>query len=159
MARYLVVTLAILVFPTLPSVAGQRPNVLIVMVDDLGFSDLGCYGSEIETPNLDRLAAGGLRFSQFYNTAKCHSSRISLLTGQYAFQAGNTKLSNGVTSAEVLGNAGYDPFRELRLRPSSPAKSSSGARRFICSSAATADCGSVTGRQSVFAVHRGSFMI
>jgi arylsulfatase len=87
--------------------AADRPNVLIVMVDDLGFSDIGCYGSEIETPNLDRLAAGGLRFSQFYNTAKCHSSRISLLTGQYAFQAGNTKLTNGVTSAEVLRQAGY----------------------------------------------------
>ncbi len=87
--------------------ASDRPNVLVVMVDDLGFSDIGCYGSEIETPNLDRLAADGLRFSQFYNTAKCHSSRISLLTGQYAFQAGNAKLANGVTSAEVLGQAGY----------------------------------------------------
>ena len=60
-----------------------RPNVVVIMVDDLGFSDLGCYGSEIETPNLDALAMNGLRFSQFYNTAKCHSSRVSLLTGQY----------------------------------------------------------------------------
>lgn len=85
----------------------ERPNMLVVMVDDMGFSDLGCYGSEIETPNLDALAAHGLRFSQFYNTAKCHSSRISLLTGRYAFQAGNTSLSRAVTSAEVLGQAGY----------------------------------------------------
>lgn len=84
-----------------------RPNVLLIMADDLGYSDLGCYGSEIETPNLDRLAAAGLRFNQFSNTAKCHSSRISLLTGRYAFQAGNTTLSRGVTSAEVLGRAGY----------------------------------------------------
>ncbi|MCZ6672296.1 MAG: arylsulfatase [Verrucomicrobia bacterium] len=87
--------------------ASDRPNVLVVMVDDLGFSDIGCYGGEIDTPNLDRLAQNGLRFSQFYNTAKCHSSRISLLTGRYAFQAGNTSLSRAVTSAEVLGAAGY----------------------------------------------------
>ncbi len=55
-----------------------RPNIVLIMADDLSFSDLGCYGSEIETPNLDALAAGGLRFNQFYNTAKCHSSRHAL---------------------------------------------------------------------------------
>ena len=77
------------------------------MVDDLGFSDLGCYGSEIETPVLDKLAYNGLRFSQFYNTAKCHFSRISLFTGQYCYQAGNNSLSCAVTSAEVLSRAGY----------------------------------------------------
>ena len=87
--------------------ADPRPNILVIMTDDLGYSDVGCYGSEIETPNLDRLSQNGMRFSQFYNTAKCHSSRISLLTGQYAFQAGNTALSRAVTSAEVLGSAGY----------------------------------------------------
>ena len=87
--------------------AADRPNILVVMVDDLGFSDLGCYGSEIETPNLDLLAANGLRFNQFYNTAKCHSSRISLLTGRYAIQAGDVGLGKAVTSAEVLGKAGY----------------------------------------------------
>jgi arylsulfatase len=85
----------------------EQPNIVIIMVDDLGFSDLGCYGSEIETPNLDRLAADGLRFNQFYNTAKCHSSRVSLLTGQYCMAAGDTSLRNGVTTAEVLGNNGY----------------------------------------------------
>lgn len=84
-----------------------RPNLLVIMVDDLGFSDIGCYGSEIETPNLDRLAEGGLRFSQFYNTAKCHSSRVSLLTGQYCIAAGDTSLTHAVTSAEVLRSAGY----------------------------------------------------
>ena len=68
--------------------ADERPNVVIIMVDDMGYSDLGCFGSEIETPHLDALAAGGLRFSQFYNTAKCHSSRVSLLTGQYCIAAG-----------------------------------------------------------------------
>ncbi|MGB7345156.1 MAG: arylsulfatase [Pirellulaceae bacterium] len=85
----------------------KKPNVIFIMADDLGFSDLGCYGSEIETPNLDALAAGGLRFSQFYNTAKCHSSRVSLLTGQYCIAAGDVSLSNGVTSAEVLRDGGY----------------------------------------------------
>jgi len=83
------------------------PNVVVMMVDDLGFSDLGCYGSEIETPNLDALARNGARFSQFYSTAKCHSSRVSLLTGQYCIAAGDTSLSHSVTSAEVLGKAGY----------------------------------------------------
>ncbi len=83
------------------------PNVVVIMADDLGYSDIGCYGSEIDTPNLNHLAANGLRFSQFYNTAKCHSSRVSLLTGQYCIAAGDVSLSHAVTSAEVLRNAGY----------------------------------------------------
>ena len=87
--------------------AAQRPNIILIMADDLGFADLGCYGSEIETPNLDALAAGGLRFTQFYNTAKCHSSRVSLLTGLYCDQAGSASLSRGATIAEVLGDSGY----------------------------------------------------
>ena len=87
--------------------AGQRPNVIVIMADDLGYSDLGCYGGEIETPHLDSLAASGLRFSQFYNTAKCHSSRVSLLTGQYCTAAGDESMAHAVTSAEVLRNAGY----------------------------------------------------
>lgn len=85
----------------------QRPNVVLIMADDLGFADLGCYGGEIETPHLDALAAKGLRFTQFYNTAKCHSSRVSLLTGLYCGQAGDAKLSRGATIAEALGAAGY----------------------------------------------------
>ena len=87
--------------------SADRPNVVVIMVDDLGYSDIGCYGGEIETPHLDKLAANGLRFSQFYNTAKCHSSRVSLLTGQYCIAAGDTALSHAVTSAEVLKEAGY----------------------------------------------------
>jgi len=87
--------------------APGRPNILVILTDDLGFSDVGCYGSEIETPNLDRLAAGGLRFTQFYNTAKCHSSRVSLLTGRWCRQAGDESLRRAVTIPEVLAPAGY----------------------------------------------------
>ena len=87
--------------------AAERPNIVLIMADDLGFADLGCYGSEILTPNLDAVAAQGLRFSQFYNTAKCHSSRVSLLTGMYCDQAGGASLSRGATIAEVLGQSGY----------------------------------------------------
>ena len=89
------------------AIADDRPNIVLIMADDLGFADLGCYGSEIETPRLDQLAVDGLRFSQFYNTAKCESSRVSLLTGLYCDQAGAGKLSRGATIAEVLKTAGY----------------------------------------------------
>ena len=68
--------------------AQKRPNIVFILADDLGYSDLGCYGSEIETPNLDRLAKGGLRFSQFYNSPRCCPSRASLLTGLYSHQVG-----------------------------------------------------------------------
>jgi arylsulfatase len=94
-------------FYGLASASSQKPNILVVLTDDLGFSDLGCYGGEIETPNLDRLAKNGLRFSQFYNTAKCHSSRVSLLTGRWCIQAGDTSLKKSVTIPEVLAPAGY----------------------------------------------------
>jgi len=63
-----------------------RPNILIILNDDMGFSDIGCYGGEIETPNLDRLAAGGLRYTQFYNTARCWPTRAALMSGYYAQQ-------------------------------------------------------------------------
>src|SRR5260221_5406563 len=66
----------------------RKPNIVVILADDLGFSDLGCYGSEIATPNLDRLAAGGLRFTQFYNAARCCPTRAALLTGLYPHQAG-----------------------------------------------------------------------
>ena len=106
--KYLfLLTLSLLLCPPLFSKDDSRPNFLIILVDDMGFSDLGCYGSEIETPHLDKLAANGLRFSQFYNTAKCHSSRISLLTSQYYLPAGNNSLKNSVTATEVLNTAGY----------------------------------------------------
>ncbi len=70
------------------------PNVVLVLVDDMGFSDIGCYGGEIRTPNLDRLARGGVRFSQFYNTARCSPSRASLLTGLHPHQTGIGILTN-----------------------------------------------------------------
>src|SRR5210317_1031873 len=68
--------------------ATSKPNIIVIMCDDMGYSDIGCYGSEIETPNLDKLAANGLRFTQFYNTARCCPTRASLLTGLYSHQAG-----------------------------------------------------------------------
>lgn len=109
--RYSIVNSATAVFSLLlllPHISvAEKPNIILIMADDLGFSDVGCYGSEIETPNLDSLAAKGLRFTQFYNTAKCHSSRVSLLTGLYCDQAGSTRLSHGATIAEVMSEAGY----------------------------------------------------
>ena len=68
--------------------AGDRPNIVVILADDLGYSDLGCYGGEIETPRLDDLAAAGVRMSQFYNAARCCPSRACLLTGLYQHQAG-----------------------------------------------------------------------
>jgi len=99
----------------------KRPNIVLIMADDLGYSDIGCYGGEIETPNLDKLAKNGLRFSQFYNTSRCCPTRASLLTGLYSHQAGMGDMTtdqklpgyrgylteNTVTIAEVLKNAGY----------------------------------------------------
>ncbi len=64
----------------------NKPNILIILADDMGFSDAGCYGGEIATPNLDHLARNGLRFTQFYNTARCWPTRAALLTGYYAQQ-------------------------------------------------------------------------
>src|SRR4029453_10253445 len=66
----------------------KPPNIIVIMADDLGFSDIGCYGSEIATPNLDRLAKKGLRFTQFYNPARCCPPRAALLIGLYSHQAG-----------------------------------------------------------------------
>ncbi|NJL18936.1 MAG: arylsulfatase [Bdellovibrionaceae bacterium] len=92
----------------------QRPNILLILVDDMGYSDVGCYGSEIQTPNIDALAGSGLRFTQMYNTSKCHPSRACLLTGVYAQQSGmavkNAKIRNAVTLGEVLRPAGYRTY-------------------------------------------------
>lgn len=98
-----------------------RPNVIVILADDMGFSDLGCFGSEIATPNLDKLAANGLRFTQFYNTSRCCPSRAALLTGLYSHQAGIGDMVNKgptpayqgylndkcLTLAEVLRGNGY----------------------------------------------------
>ncbi|WP_367873979.1 arylsulfatase [Luteolibacter sp. Populi] len=119
----------LLLTATLGSLHAQtaKPNIVVMLVDDMGWSDLACYGSELKTPNLDALAKNGLRFTQFYNGARCCPTRASLLTGLYAHQAGvghmteerrdeNGKVRPGysgrlndtsVTIPEVLGKAGY----------------------------------------------------
>ena len=116
----------------------SKPNILVILADDMGFSDLGCYGSEIHTPNLDKLAAEGLRFTHFYNTSRSCPTRASLLTGLYQHQAGigrmtfddnqpgyrGTMTHNGVTIAEALKENGYQTawvgkwhIAETPLRP------------------------------------------
>lgn len=99
----------------------SRPNFIVIMVDDLGFSDVGCYGGEINTPNIDSLGLNGIRFTQMYNGARCCPSRAALLTGLHPHQAGIGQMTNdlgvpsyqgylnqtSVTMAEVLGQAGY----------------------------------------------------
>ena len=126
LARLAPVLLGLLFAYTWPdAVCGEqttsKPNIVVILVDDMGFSDIGCYGSEIPTPNLDKLAVGGLRFIQFYNTARCCPTRASLLTGLYPHQAGvghmvedkglpgySGRLNDRcVTIAEVLHGAGY----------------------------------------------------
>ena len=85
MKRWLLAVVVCLLLPaSLP--AAEKPNVLVILADDLGFSDIGCYGSEIRTPHLDGLAKNGLRFTQFYNTARCWPTRAAILTGYYAQQ-------------------------------------------------------------------------
>ncbi|MCP4848954.1 MAG: arylsulfatase [Verrucomicrobiaceae bacterium] len=85
----------------------SRPNIVLIMVDDMGYSDIGCYGGEVQTPNLDQLAKDGLRFTQFYNTAKCHTTRAELLTGNYAYSIGDNNMEHGATFGEVLRPVGY----------------------------------------------------
>ena len=99
----------------------ERPNIVVILVDDMGFSDIGCYGSEIPTPNLDALAKGGLQFTQFYNTGRCCPTRATLLTGLYAHQAGVGHMTDDygvpgyagalnqqcVTIGDVASSAGY----------------------------------------------------
>lgn len=112
--------------------ATRRPNIVLIMADDMGYSDLGCYGSEIPTPHLDQLASQGVRFTQFYNTARCCPTRASLMTGLFQHQAGIGHMTkepnnavnydygvygyrgeinrNCVTLAEVLKSAGYHTY-------------------------------------------------
>ena len=86
--------------------ADNRPNILVMMVDDMGYSDLGCYGSEIQTPHLDALAAKGIRYTQMYNTSKCWTTRISLMTGLY-HQRSDRDFTKTSLAGEVLRPAGY----------------------------------------------------
>ncbi len=90
-----------------PAIAAVRPNIVLIMVDDMGYSDLGCYGSEIATPHLDRLARDGMRFTQFYNCAKCTTTRAALLTGLYPRPEGQLLKDNMITIADGLRAAGY----------------------------------------------------
>ena len=80
----------------------KRPNIVLIMADDMGYSDLSCCGGDIETPNLDTLAAQGVKFTHFYNTARCCPARASLLTGLYPHQVGM-----GWMTAANLGHKGY----------------------------------------------------
>ena len=82
-----VLFLAALLLTAIIGLANTKPNIVFILADDMGFSDLGCYGSEIATPHLDSLAKDGLRFTQFYSTSKCFPSRACLLTGVYAQQS------------------------------------------------------------------------
>ncbi len=88
------------------SAADQKLNILIILVDDMGYSDIGCYGSEIKTPNIDSLAANGMKFTRMYNTAKCYPTRASLLTGVY-FQRTDRDFTKTATLGEVLRPSGY----------------------------------------------------
>ena len=103
----------------------SRPNILLILADDMGYSDIGCYGGEIDTPNLDRLAANGLRYTQFYNTARCCPTRASLLTGMHPHQVGMGHMAHFdddldgyrgdlskdcVTMGEVLKAGGYGTY-------------------------------------------------
>ncbi|MBL9204683.1 MAG: arylsulfatase [Opitutaceae bacterium] len=97
---------------TCPAFAAEkRPNIIMIVADDMGYSDIGCFGSEIATPNLDKLAARGVRFSQFYTTPKCFPSRASFLTGLYPHQVGMGRspghLRGAPTVAQTLRSAGY----------------------------------------------------
>ena len=108
-------------FAIAPLFAAEKPNIIVILVDDMGFSDLGCYGSEIETPHLDSLAGNGLRFTNFHNTSRCCPTRASLLTGLYSHQAGIGHMTDPqpfpgyrgklnrrcITLAEAVKTAGY----------------------------------------------------
>ncbi|MCE9632075.1 MAG: arylsulfatase [Planctomycetia bacterium] len=143
-----------------------RPNIVVILSDDMGFSDLGCYGSEIETPNLDRLARGGLRFTQFYNTARCCPTRASLLTGLYPHQAGvgHMETDRGLpgyrgdlndrcaTVAEALAPAGYTSYAagKWHLTPAKQPKSDADKRTWPLQRGFSRFYGTIIGGGSFF---------
>ncbi|MEM6364487.1 MAG: arylsulfatase, partial [Planctomycetota bacterium] len=127
--RVVVLVIALLASAFGSSLQAARPNVIVILVDDMGYSDLGCYGGEIETPHIDSLASGGLRFSQFYNQGRCCPTRASLMTGLQPHQVGIGHMTLGpeqdlgitgpyqgylnndcATIAEVLRGSGYQTF-------------------------------------------------
>ena len=106
------ILLCVLVGLVVQAGENSRPNIVFILVDDMGYSDIGCYGGEVETPNIDLLAQNGLRFTSMYNTSKCFPSRACLLTGVYAQQCGMGRGSKGgfrnaITMADLLRTAGY----------------------------------------------------
>lgn len=120
-----IVTIAPLVLHSCEKSGGERPNIIIILTDDMGYSDLSCYGSEIHTPNIDNLAFNGIRYAQFYNNARSCPSRAALMTGLYPHQAGMGWMASAdmqepgyrgslndhcVTLAEVLRLAGYETY-------------------------------------------------
>ena len=125
--------------------AAEKPNILIILADDLGYSDLGCYGSEIQTPNIDALAENGVRFTEFYNSARCCPSRATLLTGLFPHQTGigsfvgpdegepgytGSLNSNAVTLAEVLKENGYRTFGSGKWHVNRPGPTDRGFEEF-----------------------------
>lgn len=128
--KFLLITLFVGEFSLAQDKEPIKPNIVLIMADDMGFSDIGCFGSEIPTPNIDALAANGIRFTQFYNSARCSPTRASLLTGLNPHQAGMGRLAeeragltataqpgylgylntNCVTIAEALKTAGYSTY-------------------------------------------------
>lgn len=110
--------------------AAERPNIVTIMVDDLGFSDLGCYGGEIDTPNLDRLARDGLRFRNFSNVAKCEPTRTTVLTGRY-HQDVTQALRNTTTFGQELKRAGYFTIACGKWQPEHQAPTERGFDRYF----------------------------
>ena len=107
--RFALLMLSVFCLTPLPAVSpAAKPNIVILFADDMGYSDIGCYGSEIRTPNLDALATNGLRFSQFYNTGRCCPSRAAIMTGLYSHQAGVGHMTRDEKRPGYRGQLGFD---------------------------------------------------
>jgi arylsulfatase A-like enzyme len=106
MPRNMLVVLFVLLGTSIAT-AQTKPNVVLIVVDDMGYSDLGCYGSEIKTPNIDRLAVGGIRFTNFTNCAKCETTRATLMSGRYHPEVGGGALRDCITMPQVMKQGGY----------------------------------------------------
>ena len=105
-----------LLFSCASSAADDRPNILLVMVDDMGYSDLGCYGGEVRTPTLDALAENGLRLARFFNCAQCCPTRASLMTGLYPHQAGVGDMNEEGANNEFWKRVGSPAYLGMKTR-------------------------------------------